>query len=203
MERFWSRGAWPQSHGLLEGRSDAVRSSAEAKTGPPARFLGRRGGLPVARRLPLIFFSFHILQPFLFGSAIYLLWRSKTILLFSWLRFVGLYAPVAALRAQCAGVKHLIPGVILYSVPDGLWLYSFTALMGLIWFNEPRRSIRAFWIVLPVLLAVGSEFAQRFRLIPGTFDWWDVVSYIAAWVPAVVSIHVFLSRTAERTPLRQ
>jgi len=142
-------------------------------------------------------FFFHIVQPFLFGTAIYLLWRSKTILMFSWLRFVGLYAQVVALRAECAGVKHLIPGFILYSVPDGLWLYSFTVLMGLIWFNEPRRSIRAFWIVLPVLLAVCSEFAQRFRLIPGTFDWWDVVSYIASWVPAVVSIHVFLSRTAE------
>jgi hypothetical protein len=140
------------------------------------------------------------LLPFFIGAAIYILWRSQALFLFTWLRQVGLHAPMLALRAHFAGVKHLVPDFILYSLPDGLWLYAFTALMGFIWLNEPNRYLRLFWNLLPVFLAVGSEFGQRFRLIPGTFDWWDVVSYIAAWVPAVVSIHVFLSRTAERTP---
>lgn len=175
------------------GRSKGIRA--------PAQFLESRSvGLIRARGSRLSFLMLQVFLPFLLGSAIYLLWRSKTILMFSRLRFAGLYTPIAALRAECASVKHLIPGVILYSFPDGLWLYSFTALMGLIWFNEPRRSIRAFWILLPALLAVGSEFAQRFKLIPGTFDWWDVASYIAAWLPAVVSIHLMLARIAKAAP---
>ena len=79
-------------------------------------------GLIRARGSRLLFLMLHVVLPFLLGSAIYLLWRSKTILMFSWLRFVGLYTPIAALRAECASVKRLIPGVILYSAPDGLWL---------------------------------------------------------------------------------
>ena len=48
-----------------------------------------------------------------------------------------------SLRAYLAGVKHLIPG-ILYSLPDGLWVYSFTSLMGCIWFQCPAKFCEVF-----------------------------------------------------------
>ena len=152
----------------------------------------RAGASTTVRRLPNVFLSAHVLLPVLIGGAIYSLWRSKTLLLFTFYRWIGLDQPVQALRVQVASFKHLIPGPILYSLPDGLWVYAFTALMGCIWFSAPRSSAKLLWTLLPVSMAVGAEIGQGFRLVPGTFDWSDMLSYLIAWALATVSVQMFL-----------
>ncbi len=42
-------------------------------------------------------------------------------------------------------------------------------------------------------MAMGAEIGQRLRLVPGTFDWEDMSSYLVAWVLASVSVQIFLS----------
>lgn len=145
-----------------------------------------------SKRAPFIFLLSNVIFPVFIGAGIYSLWRSKALLVFAWYRWAGLYGPMLTLRAYFAGVKHLIPGPILYSLPDGLWVYSFTALMGYIWYQKPQRYARLFWTLLPGSMAVGAEIGQGLRLVPGTFDWADMSSYLVAWALATASVHIFI-----------
>jgi hypothetical protein len=154
------------------------------------------------KRAPYIFTFANVILPVFTGGGIYSLWRSKSLLVFSWYRWVGLYGPMLSLRAYLAGVKHLIPGPILYSLPDGLWVYSFTALMGYIWYQQPQRYARLFWTLLPVSMAVGAEIGQRLRLVPGTFDWADMSSYLVAWALATVSVQIFIGGKMRQLKVR-
>ncbi|MDR3723608.1 MAG: hypothetical protein P4K83_03875 [Terracidiphilus sp.] len=154
------------------------------------------------KRAPYTFLFANVILPVLTGGGIYSLWRSKALLVFTWYRWVGLNGPMLSLRAYLAGVKHLIPGFILYSLPDGLWVYAFTSLMGCIWFRDPRSSAKLFWTLLPVSMAVVAEIGQGFRLVPGTFDWADMFSYLAAWALAMVSVQMFIGGKAHHFSIR-
>jgi hypothetical protein len=167
----------------------------------PSQFLESRGAKPAsAKRVAWAFLSFNALLPFVLGFAIYTLWRSTKLLMFRAYQQAGLYPFILALRAHTSGVKHLIPELILYSVPDALWVYGATALLGYLWRNDPRRYVQWFWTLVPVCIAVGSEFGQLFKLITGTFDWADVSCYLATWALAIVAGHLFLGGGAESRP---
>jgi hypothetical protein len=127
--------------------------------------------------------------PILIGGGIYSLWRSKQLMVFRWYRWVGLTTAVEIARERLAGIKHFIPAPILYSLPDALWVYSFTALMYLLWLDEPPGYERALWILLPVSMGIGAEFGQLLKVVPGTFDWSDVLAYVAAFVSASIFMH--------------
>jgi hypothetical protein len=178
----------------------------------PARFYEGRGTQSAsAKRVAWAFLFFNALFPFVLGFAIYTLWRSTKLLMFRAYQQAGLYPSILALRAHTSGVKHLIPGPILYSVPDALWVYGATAALGYLWLSHPGRYKRLFWTLLPVSIGVGSEFGQLFRLVPGTFDWMDVSCYVVAGTLAAASIYFFAgsgaglrfgfwSRLSKRTP---
>jgi hypothetical protein len=132
--------------------------------------------------------------PMLLGFAVYTLWRSTRLLMFRAYQQTGLYPYLLTLRAHVAGVKPSIPSPILYSVPDAMWVYACTAALGYLWRNHPSRLTRWSWSLLPVAVAVGSEFGQQLKLVPGTFDSMDVSCYVAAFAAAMVSLHFFSAR---------
>lgn len=140
-----------------------------------------------------VFISVFVIMPILIGGAIYTLWRSRTLLVFALYRWVGLEPAIMALRKDVGPFRHLVPGVLLFSLPDALWVYAFTALLGYIWSKQPTCWERKLWTLLPVSLGLGGEFGQGLHLIPGTFDWCDVAAYLAAWFAAFISVSVFLN----------
>ncbi len=115
-------------------------------------------------------------------------------LVFTWYGWLGLQAPLLALRAELSDVKHFLPNFVLYSLPDALWVYSFTFLMQSVWSRHPRSYGRTVWILLPVLLAVGGEIGQLLKVVPGTFDLMDILGYIVAWATATMFIRTFSRR---------
>jgi hypothetical protein len=136
----------------------------------------------------------HVCLPIMLGAGIYSLWRSKRLLVFTWYGWLGLQAPLLALRANLAGVRHFLPDFVLYSLPDALWVYSFTFLMQSVWFRHSRSYGRTFWILLPVSLAVGAEIGQYLKVVPGTFDLMDIAGYVAAWAAASMFIRTCCRR---------
>lgn len=149
---------------------------------------------PNQGRLGSVFLTAHVTLPVLVGGAIYSLWRSKTLLVFTWYKWVGLETPLLALRADAAGIKHLLWRPILYSLPDALWVYSFTALMKYLWVYEPESYGRRFWTLLPLLLGIGGEIGQFFKIVPGTFDLMDILAYVVAWTAASISVETVSSK---------
>lgn len=165
-------------------------SSTTATCLPSGKCMGMKWS--VQRKKRYVFFSIHAVLPIFMGAAIYSLWRSKTLLVFAWYRWIGLEGQVSALRTHTAAFRHFIPGPILYSLPDALWVYSFAAVMQYVWFQQPNRYGRIFWILLAVALGVGGEIGQLFKVVPGRFDPMDLIGYIAAWLLASIVTQSFM-----------
>lgn len=122
--------------------------------------------------------------PLFVGGMIYILWRSSSLLMFHWFTWLGVGAGIDAVREVSVLYLAVLPGWILYSLPDAAWVSTGVLLSAAIWAGSESRS-RHFWIFLAPTLAVGAEFAQLFHLLPGTFDPLD---FIACSISAIVSI---------------
>jgi hypothetical protein len=143
---------------------------------------------------------FHVALPVFVGVAIYTLWRSPHLLVFDWYQRVGLSVPISLARSTAAPIKRSIPAVVLYSVPDAMWVYAFTSALTLIWMDRSSSAQRNIWLVVPSVLALGAEFGQALHVVPGTFDWADVACYIIAGVlglllPRIKLSHISLNRS--------
>ncbi len=78
---------------------------------------------------------------------------------------------------------EIVPDWIIYSLPDALWILSFTYLMLSIWdFQISRENI--FWIIIAPIIGIGSEIGQTTDFIGGTFDYMDLLlMLLAAGIP--------------------
>jgi hypothetical protein len=71
-----------------------------------------------------------------------------------------------------------LPNWFLFSLPDGLFLFSYVSLMLAIWNKEVARS-GIFWVSSIPVLIILSELGQLFLVVPGTFDIVDLLFYVA------------------------
>lgn len=113
----------------------------------------------------------------LFGGLIYILFRTASLKMFSWYETIGFGGLTNELRKFTFQFSNRIPEWILFSLPDGLWIFSYVTLMLVIWRNSVSIK-NVFWILIIPLLAIGSELGQLFGLIIGTFDFADLILYI-------------------------
>jgi hypothetical protein len=133
-------------------------------------------------------FSCAAVLPVLIGAAIYVLWRSETLLVFRWIDLVGASDGVRDLR-QIAGMFH--PNQLVRDcLPNGLWVFAFTAALRFVWGRQHTSKGVWAWICLPVAMALGGEFGQLVKFVPGTFDWIDVLATTAGFILAVCLVSV-------------
>lgn len=127
----------------------------------------------------------HGVLPVVAGAAIYVLFRSPRLRVFDWLQAAGLGGAVPAARAWARPAVDVLPEWLLFSAPDGLWIYGLTACLALVWRGEPGRA-RRLWLCLPILLGGGGELGQLAGLVPGVFDPADLLLSLAAWGAAIL-----------------
>ncbi len=113
---------------------------------------------------------------FLSGAMIYILFRPTHLLMFNWLDIIGLMDFVNSIRPN----SSVIPEWVIYSLPDGLWLFSYCIFIGCIWNFELKRCFCVL-MVLPIY-AMTHEIMQKVRIVSGTFDWIDLAAYLTAFV---------------------
>lgn len=112
----------------------------------------------------------------LLGSFIYVSFRQDTLIMFGWLREIGVFEFTAGYRHYTLPFAENIPNWILYSLPDGLWLFSYVFFMLIIWDNKISKH-NIYWILLAPIFAICSEIGQLLNFVPGTFDLYDIYSY--------------------------
>jgi len=117
--------------------------------------------------------------PISLGGLIYLLFRDSSLLMFRWAGWLGLDGLIEAARVHSLPHAGSIPEWILFSLPDGVWVFACTAFFARLW-HDGRWAARLFWIGMGSLLAIGGELGQAAGLVPGTFDWADMIFYAAA-----------------------
>ena len=121
----------------------------------------------------------HVVIPILIGSSIYLIYRSETLIMFGWFNALGVSDLVSKLR-NFSLFNSQIPLWIKYSLPDGLWVYSLTSLMIIIWRDVKSKS-KYYWIASSIIIAIVIELGQYLRLIPGTYDILDIILCLIAF----------------------
>lgn len=117
----------------------------------------------------------------LLGGGIYILFRVSSLKMFSWFETIGINIIESDLRKNSILIAQYFPDWFLYSLPDGLWIFSYVCLMLSIWKKSISQQ-NIFWISIVPLVAVGSEILQFFGLVQGTFDMVDVLCYLTGFM---------------------
>lgn len=124
--------------------------------------------------------------PLFIGGIIYILFRSDNLYMFHWFDLIGIGGFLDTLRQQVDQVN--LVDWIIYSLPNGLWLYAFLNLLLIIW-NKQINCISLFWLIIPLLLGIGSELGQYIGLLRGTFDVIDLIVCLLATVLPFLTIN--------------
>jgi len=111
------------------------------------------------------------------GGLIYIIYRDKSLLMFDWFNSIGVSSGIDGLRSLFQGDG--VYGWFKYSLPDGLWIFSYMFLIDAIWNGEKIITSKLFLWFLPIV-AILSECLQYFGLLSGVFDWKDMASYTLA-----------------------
>jgi hypothetical protein len=99
------------------------------------------------------------------GSLVYILWRGFPFFDPS-CQFFPLFS------------KQNVSPWLLYQLPDALWLYSFLHSLYLIWGHRLVVPISILGLAFSFTLEIGQ--IKSFGLMPGTFDYYDLLFYTAA-----------------------
>ena len=117
------------------------------------------------------------------GGATYLLFRPTSLTLFSWIEKINMFDYVDTVREN---INFSLPGWVIYSLPDGLWILSYMLVIGAIWDFDLKNSAPALFF-LPALALI-SELLQLPGIVPGTFDPGDILAYALGITLAMVYI---------------
>jgi hypothetical protein len=127
----------------------------------------------------------------LVGGSIYLLWRTRSLLMFTWAKAVGADQSIYLLRHFFTPVRPRLPAWSVYSLPEALWTSSAVLTFALIWAGS-RSPLRFFWLGLVPAIGIGSEIGQALGVVPGRFDLNDVAaSSIATLVSIPFALRIF------------
>lgn len=118
----------------------------------------------------------HIIS-LLIGGIIYILFRSERLKMFDWFDLIGIKNLFDIIRLSFQDNVFEIPKWIIFSLPDGLWTFSYICLTLYVWKSEISRT-SIIWITIIPLLAIISEIGQLYGLVSGTYDIMDLLFYI-------------------------
>ena len=131
----------------------------------------------------------HSFIPLFLGLFIYLGFRQKNILLFKWLNDLSLSNYAYSIRRIVNPNEIIYENIFVFNLPDGLWVYSFTSVMLIVWQGNVSRD-NILYVTIPLILAIVSELGQFFGLIMGTFDVFDLLFYILAFILSFIFCYV-------------
>ena len=129
-------------------------------------------------------FSLHVIFPILIGGLLYILFRSKRLVMFDWFADVGLLDSIFAIRGEFNQYKSCLPDWIYFSLPDGLWTYAFSSTFLIVWQNDFK--IARLWLIIPFLLGCVVEIAQGMQIFRGTFDLLDLAFSVVGILGSVL-----------------
>lgn len=111
----------------------------------------------------------------LLAAAIYVLFRTKAYMVINQAHFPVLHDAIKGIQLHFKPLKVALPEWVIYSLPDGLWTYSFTSFFVLHFTYEPLNKLKIFALAFTPILSISFEVGQHFHVFPGTFDFVDLL----------------------------
>lgn len=109
------------------------------------------------------------------GSALYILFRPTSLVLFAWANSLGLTEIIESARAWADGFDEGLPHWVVGSLPFALWISFYLFLIGIIW-GDSRSLIRQIWFWSIPVVAIFAELGQIIHLVPGSFYVADLIA---------------------------
>lgn len=122
-----------------------------------------------------------IVLSLLFSLFIYLFYRTeKTVINEVFISIIS-FDKFVALRK---GITNILPlkEHIIYSLPEGLWVFCITLTSKYLFFKVGNREINLLYA--PLIFTIGLELVQLLHLTNGRFDFWDIGFSILFWTIA-------------------
>jgi len=116
----------------------------------------------------------------------------------SWFDNINLSTAISELRLLTPPLADHFPNWFLYSLPDGLWLFSYLSVLLVVWDNVISKH-NIHWLLLVPMVAIFSEIGQLFEIVPGTFDIFDLIFYLLG---TVLPILIFTNSKTPRNSTR-
>jgi hypothetical protein len=145
------------------------------------------------KKRELKFLVYWVIIPLLIGTLIYLLFRPLSIRLFNVFNENQLNL-IIQLRTNLGVSSSDFPVWFTNSLPDGLWLFSFTNILSLIWINR-NGMVKNIFLLVPILIGLIHELIQFFNVNYGTFDIIDVFTYLIFYLFSCVLIKIIKLET--------
>ena len=121
----------------------------------------------------------------IFGSYLYLKFRSESLLMFKWAENLGLNYIINSIRGSYSVLNSHHMKYIIFSAPFGMWVISFCCFIGAIWHND--SSVEAIiWRLFVPVIAISSELLQFAGFLPGTHDINDLLVLIVSTIIGVI-----------------
>ncbi|MGL5965080.1 MAG: hypothetical protein ACRCZ9_05290 [Fusobacteriaceae bacterium] len=123
---------------------------------------------------------FWIIAPLLLGIFIYMFFRSRHLFYYKFLHITELSQEIDRYRIFLWQYRKFIPNWFIYSLPDGLWIFSF----GIAFLYENKFfTINSLIFLGITFFMIGFEFFQlRFGgtgSLVGTFDLADIYCFVS------------------------
>jgi uncharacterized membrane protein len=80
-----------------------------------------------------------------------------------------------------------LPQWVYYSLPDGLWVYSFSSALLILWKGQYEKA--KIWLFIPLFSGSMIEIAQGLRIFPGTFDFLDLTFTTISLLLSIIIIN--------------
>ena len=138
----------------------------------------------------------HVISPILIGGFIYISFRSLSLRLFKWLDALGLMTTSLSIRNFFHPFKKDLPNWVYFSLPDGLWVYSFSSAIMIMWRNNYEKA--KYWLLIPFFLGIIIEIAQGLKIIRGTFDIIDLIFSIIALLSSILIINYKIKQNEKK-----
>ncbi len=75
-----------------------------------------------------------------------------------------------------------LPGVVIYSLPEGMWVFSITLISKNLYLKIGRTQINC--VYFPIVYVVFMEICQLLHILNGRFDWFDILISSFFWMLA-------------------
>ncbi len=121
----------------------------------------------------ITFFSLSFFAVFA-GGLIYILFRPAEPVFFNWFYAAGFENWLYAVREQSLSIGSFLPQWIVYSLPNGLWVFAYTTIVLSIWTGS-NSFLKYFWFLSIPVLVFGFELLQLTGKLQGTFCLSDIL----------------------------
>ena len=122
-------------------------------------------------------------------GMMYIYFRPDTLKMFHFFKYIGILDILEDMKRD----PSIVSFWVLYNLPDGVWLFAYTILIGCIW-NFKIRDCWMFILVMP-FICIPHEILQGLGIMHGTYDSNDIFAYIMALTAGFIYIF-FVDRIA-------